>query len=56
MDEGNMVLMPSAQIFYEFVPAAARQRRLCQRRPFGRYGGGRKCAPVISSVNGLWRY
>lgn len=57
VDKGDMVLMPDAQIFYEFVPAAAaRNGDFSAALPLAEVTLGLEYAPVISSVNGLWRY
>lgn len=57
IDDGNMVLLPDAQIFYEFVrrqKAAAGD--FSHAVPLAAVEIGVDYAPVISSINGLWRY
>jgi hypothetical protein len=57
IDEGDMVLMPDANIFYEFVrreeAAAGNYSNLV---PLAGVEIGVDYAPVISSIHGLWRY
>jgi hypothetical protein len=57
IDDGPMALMPDAQIFYEFVrreEAAAGD--FSSAVPLAGVELGVDYAPVISSINGLWRY
>ncbi len=57
IDAGDMVLMPAAQIFYEFVPRAhAEQGDFSRAVPLDAVEVGVDYAPVISTVSGLWRY
>ncbi|MBI1293471.1 hypothetical protein GC175_00750 [bacterium] len=57
IDEDDMVLMPDASIFYEFVPtASARNGDFSPVVFLADVAVGVEYAPVISSVNGLWRY
>ncbi|MBX3001570.1 MAG: GH3 auxin-responsive promoter family protein [Caldilineaceae bacterium] len=57
IDDGHMVLMPDAQIFYEFIGRedAAAGNFSCAV-PLEGVELGVEYALVISSINGLWRY
>lgn len=57
IDDGDMVLMPDAQIFYEFVRREeATAGDFSGAVPLAGVEIGVDYAPVISSINGLWRY
>ncbi len=57
VDDGDMVLMPDAQIYYEFVRRQDAERGDFARAvPLADVQTGVDYAPVISSINGLWRY